>query len=253
MVPRWALRFWPDTRALGVDVIGLAPSKHGTVDVAGVCRIACLPALRQQGRQSHFITALNSYARYFDAWNQRDAAAVAACFCEGGTRPSDRRRPCGRRDRSVCKRTLRDLPQPDLRAFPCFLRRLARRHAMDYALHQYGLVFRAAADGPQRRGPRGGFHRGRRRRDTLGRGLLRLACGSEPAWPRRHRSAACDRSFCVRHRGPGQAGKRTKPGAFSITMLDTRSEDEARQVKDYSRQTAIAMLGMQGVFSALPD
>jgi hypothetical protein len=29
-------------------------------------------------------------------------------------------------------------------------------------------------------------------------------------------------------------------------MLDTRSEDEARQVKDYSRQTAIAMLGMQG-------
>jgi hypothetical protein len=65
MVPRWALRFWPDTRALVADVIGLAPSNHGTVAVAGVCRIACLPALRQQGTMSHFILALNSYAETF--------------------------------------------------------------------------------------------------------------------------------------------------------------------------------------------
>jgi steroid delta-isomerase-like uncharacterized protein len=28
---------------------------------------------------------LKTAHRYFDAWNQRDAAAVAACFCEGGT------------------------------------------------------------------------------------------------------------------------------------------------------------------------
>jgi hypothetical protein len=65
MVPRWALRFWPDTRALVADVVGLAPSNHGTVAVAGVCRIACLPALRQQGRMSRFIFALNSYAETF--------------------------------------------------------------------------------------------------------------------------------------------------------------------------------------------
>jgi hypothetical protein len=32
MVPRWALRFWPDTRAMVDDVIGMAPSNHGTVD-----------------------------------------------------------------------------------------------------------------------------------------------------------------------------------------------------------------------------
>ncbi len=30
MLPRWALRFWPDTRAMVDDVIGFAPSNHGT-------------------------------------------------------------------------------------------------------------------------------------------------------------------------------------------------------------------------------
>ena len=30
MVPRWALRFWPDTRAMVDDQIGMAPSNHGT-------------------------------------------------------------------------------------------------------------------------------------------------------------------------------------------------------------------------------
>ena len=30
MVPRWALRFWPDTRAMVDDQIGFAPSNHGT-------------------------------------------------------------------------------------------------------------------------------------------------------------------------------------------------------------------------------
>ena len=32
MVPRWALRFWPDTRALVNDLVGIDPSNHGTLD-----------------------------------------------------------------------------------------------------------------------------------------------------------------------------------------------------------------------------
>ena len=32
MVPRWALRFWPDTRPLVEDLVGLDPSNHGTLD-----------------------------------------------------------------------------------------------------------------------------------------------------------------------------------------------------------------------------
>lgn len=60
MVPRWALKFWPDTRGEADDLIGLAPSNHGTLDSAVVCATGCGPAFRQQGMGSHFLKALNS-------------------------------------------------------------------------------------------------------------------------------------------------------------------------------------------------
>lgn len=67
MVPRWALRFWPDTRTMVDDVIGMAPSNHGTVDTYALCPplIGCAPALWQQTRGSAFLTALNSGAETF--------------------------------------------------------------------------------------------------------------------------------------------------------------------------------------------
>src|SRR4030088_1509521 len=37
MVPRWALRFWPDTRAMVDDLVGLSPSNHGTLDAIPAC------------------------------------------------------------------------------------------------------------------------------------------------------------------------------------------------------------------------
>ena len=67
MVPRWALRFWPDTRAMVDDVVGLAPSNHGTVVADTACRTTCTAANWQQRSQpnSHFMQALNSYAETF--------------------------------------------------------------------------------------------------------------------------------------------------------------------------------------------
>ena len=65
MVPRWALRFWPDTRALVGDLVGLAPSNHGTVDSDATCEQPCPPAHRQQASQSEFIAALNSRTESF--------------------------------------------------------------------------------------------------------------------------------------------------------------------------------------------
>ena len=60
MVPRWALKFWPDTRAMVDDVIGLDPSNHGTLDAYGVCAVAgCAPAFWQQQTGSRFLAALN--------------------------------------------------------------------------------------------------------------------------------------------------------------------------------------------------
>ena len=65
MVPRWALRFWPDTRKTVDDLVGLSPSNHGTVLADVTCRQDCNPAFHQQASQSQFLRALNSGAETF--------------------------------------------------------------------------------------------------------------------------------------------------------------------------------------------
>jgi hypothetical protein len=65
MIPRWALRFWPDTRSMVDDVIGFAPSNHGTDDAVYTCNSDCAPAHWQQATGSEFIKAANSYQETF--------------------------------------------------------------------------------------------------------------------------------------------------------------------------------------------
>ena len=65
MLPRWALRFWPDTRAMVDDDIGFAPSNHGTTGARTVCSFPCPAADWQQRDDSQFIAALNSYQETF--------------------------------------------------------------------------------------------------------------------------------------------------------------------------------------------
>ncbi len=60
MVPRWALRFWPDTRAMVDDVIGFAGTNHGTTAARAGCATECSAASWQQRDDSNFIAALNS-------------------------------------------------------------------------------------------------------------------------------------------------------------------------------------------------
>jgi len=43
-----------------------------------------------------------------------------------------------------------------------------------------------------------------------------------------------------------QTGKKIKPGAFSITGIEARSDDEVREVRELSRRTAVEMLPMTG-------
>jgi hypothetical protein len=66
MVGRWALRFWPDTRAMVDDLVGLDPSNHGTLDAYPVCAAGCAPAFFQQQTGSRFLTALNSAQETFE-------------------------------------------------------------------------------------------------------------------------------------------------------------------------------------------
>jgi hypothetical protein len=66
MVPRWALRFWPDTRAMVDDVVGLDPSNHGTL-TADYCiqTKSCPAAFWQQRASAAFIGAVNSLQETF--------------------------------------------------------------------------------------------------------------------------------------------------------------------------------------------
>ncbi len=65
MVPRWAFRFWPDTRTMVDDQIGFAPSNHGTIDADPLCLVGCAPAIWQQRDVSEFTKALNSRQETF--------------------------------------------------------------------------------------------------------------------------------------------------------------------------------------------
>jgi hypothetical protein len=65
MLPRWALRFWPDTRRLVDDVVAIDPSNHGTLDANGACTPSCAPAVWQQRGGSRFLAVLNSAAETF--------------------------------------------------------------------------------------------------------------------------------------------------------------------------------------------
>jgi hypothetical protein len=67
MSMRWALRFWPDTRSMVKDVIGIDGSNHGTKALSqSACAFeGCSPATWQQLADSKFINALNSRAETF--------------------------------------------------------------------------------------------------------------------------------------------------------------------------------------------
>ena len=67
MSMRWALRFWPDTRSMVEDIVGIAADNHGTTVLpASACKqLGCVPADWQQLSTSNFIRALNSRSLTF--------------------------------------------------------------------------------------------------------------------------------------------------------------------------------------------
>jgi triacylglycerol esterase/lipase EstA (alpha/beta hydrolase family) len=92
MVPRWALRFWPDTRKLVDDDVGLDASNHGTITAESSCqKEGCAPAIWQQRNTSAFIAALNSYQEtfpgisYTEIYTQEDEIVVPNANEEGSS------------------------------------------------------------------------------------------------------------------------------------------------------------------------
>jgi triacylglycerol esterase/lipase EstA (alpha/beta hydrolase family) len=92
MVPRWALRFWPSTRKLVDDDVGLDASNHGTITAESSCQDeGCAPAIWQQRNTSAFIAALNSYQEtfpgisYTEIYTQEDEIVVPNATEEGSS------------------------------------------------------------------------------------------------------------------------------------------------------------------------
>jgi pimeloyl-ACP methyl ester carboxylesterase len=65
MTARWALRFWPDVRAMVSQVISIAAFHHGTVGLRPLCPSGCPPANLQMLDGSKYVKALNSAVETF--------------------------------------------------------------------------------------------------------------------------------------------------------------------------------------------
>lgn len=58
--PRWALKWWPDTREVVEDYVSMAGTNHGSLYGNAGCSPSCAPAIWQQRQGSTFLTALNA-------------------------------------------------------------------------------------------------------------------------------------------------------------------------------------------------
>lgn len=84
MSPRWALKYWPDTRAMVDDLVAIDPSNHGTLDAIGLCALpgGCAPSFWQQRTGSALLRALNAGAEtyagisYTQVWSDFDEVVV---------------------------------------------------------------------------------------------------------------------------------------------------------------------------------
>ncbi len=74
MAMRWSLRFWPDTRPMVDDVIGMAATNHGTTRANDCPDGSCTFAQHQQAANSNFIAALNSRKETFPSISYTEIA-----------------------------------------------------------------------------------------------------------------------------------------------------------------------------------
>lgn len=65
MLPRWSLKYWPDTRPMVDDMISLSGVNHGTLAAIAACLKPCAPGIWQLRPNSAFITALNKGGETF--------------------------------------------------------------------------------------------------------------------------------------------------------------------------------------------
>lgn len=84
--PRFALRFWPDTRAMVEDYITFAGTNHGSPIIsAALCTTpitGCAPSLWQQEPNSDYLAAINSGQETFPGISYTDIYTIADEFVQ---------------------------------------------------------------------------------------------------------------------------------------------------------------------------
>jgi steroid delta-isomerase-like uncharacterized protein len=186
---------------------------------------------------------------YFDAWNRRDPEAIVATFAEGGTY-SDPNTPQG-----LTGQAISEYAGGLFAAFPDLSFDLLSHASIGDGVVAAQWVMRGTNTGPLRGNPPTGGTvalpgadfiavegdkvrsvQGYFDRRTLVEQLgLQVIVQPYSAGP-----------FSFGYSVRVQSGKLTKPGAFSLTWIQARSEEEAQQVRDYSRPTAAQMVDMPG-------
>ena len=186
---------------------------------------------------------------YFDAWNRHDPEAIAATFVQGGTY-TDPNVPEGLSGRAIA-----EYASGLFAAFPDLLFDLDSHSSTDDGVVAARWVMRGTNTGPLRENPP--------TRGTVALpGADFIAVEGDKV---RSVQGYFDRSTFVeqlglqvivqpRSVGPfsfgssvrAQSGKRTKPGAFSLTWIQVRSEEEAQEVRNFSRAAATEMVEMPG-------
>ncbi|MFN8458658.1 MAG: ester cyclase [Anaerolineae bacterium] len=186
---------------------------------------------------------------YFDAWNNRDAAAIVACFAEGGIYrdPSVPQGVTGEAIGAYASGLWAGFPDLSFElvsAAPAGAGMVAAQWRMRgtntgsfMGLPPTGRsVTLPGADFIEVEGAKirlvQGYFDSRALPQQLG---LQVVVQPKTAEP-----------FTFGVATSVQSGKHTKPGAFGITNLRIRSEQEVQQVRDLSRPIAVEMLGMRG-------
>jgi steroid delta-isomerase-like uncharacterized protein len=195
------------------------------------------------------MTPLQVAQEYFDAWNRRDAAGIAALFVEGGTY-HDTTIP-----QPVTGEAIAQYATGLWASFPD-----TSFEIVSIAQNADGLVAAEWRMHATNLGPFGGLPPTGRVLSLPGADFIRVEgdkirsvqgyfdAGAVPA--------ALGLQIVVQPRAIGpfsfgtavraHAGQQGKPGAFSVTVIETRSDEEQKRVNEASRQIATAMLGMPG-------
>jgi steroid delta-isomerase-like uncharacterized protein len=195
------------------------------------------------------MNAMQVAERYFDAWNRRDADAIVASFASGGTYsdPSAGENLRGEAIAAYAKGLWAAFPDLSFDTVSV-VDDGAGAVAAQWIMHgtntgsMFGLpptgrsVRLPGADFIQVEGDRirsvQGYFDSRAVPDQLG---LQVTVQPHSIGP-----------FSFGTSTAVQSGKKTKPGAFSITGIEARSDEEVQEIRELSRQTVMEMLPMEG-------